>query len=158
MSHIRLQCADAECAAQFAPDMARLRCAECGSTLDVAYIAVAHDDDAPSSDMPSPLHSPADAVALGEGSTPSVRLRALGDLLGLEALLRQARVYEPHRLVQGQGDSGADVRRQRVWGARSGGRLVGQRRGVRRRIRRARRHCGAHIRARKRARRQAQPD
>ena len=73
MSHIRLQCADAECAAQFDPDMARLHCAECGSPLDVAYIDVAYtaDADAPPSDAhpsdtPSPLHSPADAVALGE--------------------------------------------------------------------------------------------
>lgn len=100
MSHIRLQCADAECAAQFAPDMARLRCAECGSPLDVAYIDVAHDDDAPLSDtrisdMPSPLHSPADAVALGEGNTPSVRLRALGDLLALEALYAKLEFMNP---------------------------------------------------------------
>ena len=100
MSHIRLQCADAECAAQFAPDMARLGCAECGSPLDVAYIDVAHDDDAPPSDahpsdMPSPLHSPANAVALGEGNTPSVRLRALGDLLGLEVLYAKLEFMNP---------------------------------------------------------------
>lgn len=102
MSHIRLQCADAECAAQFAPDMARLRCAECGSPLDVAYIAVAYtaDADAPPSDahpsdMPIPLHSPANAVALGEGNTPSVRLCALGDLLGLEALYAKLEFMNP---------------------------------------------------------------
>lgn len=100
MSHIRLQCADAECAAQFAPDMARLRCAECGSPLDVAYIAVAHDDDAPPSDarisdMPIPLHSSANAVALGEGNTPSVRLRPLGDLLALEALYAKLEFMNP---------------------------------------------------------------
>ena len=102
MSHIRLQCADAECAAQFAPDMARLRCAECGSPLDVAYIDVAYtaDADAPPSDahpsdIPSPLHSAAAAVALGEGNTPSVRLRALGDLLGLEALYAKLEFMNP---------------------------------------------------------------
>ena len=93
MSHIRLQCADAECAAQFAPDMVRLRCAECGSPLDVAYTAATAD--APPSDMPSPLHSPADAVALGEGNTPSVRLRALGDMLGLEALYAKLEFMNP---------------------------------------------------------------
>ena len=97
MSHIRLQCADAECAAQFDPDMARLHCAECGSPLDVAYIDVAYTTaaDAPPSDMSSPLHSPADAVALGEGNTPSVQLRALGDLLGLEALYAKLEFMNP---------------------------------------------------------------
>ena len=97
MSHIRLQCADAECAAQFAPDMARLHCAECGSPLDVAYIDVAHTAaaDAPPSDMPIPLHSPANAVSLGEGNTPSVRLRALDELLGLEALYAKLEFMNP---------------------------------------------------------------
>lgn len=102
MSHIRLQCADAECTAQFAPDMARLHCAECGSPLDVAYIdgvytaAVdAPPSDAHPSDMPSPLHSPANAVALGEGNTPSVRLRALGYLLGLETLYAKLEFMNP---------------------------------------------------------------
>ena len=93
MSHIRLQCADAECAARFAPDMARLHCAECGSPLDVAYTAAATDEHP--SDMPSPLHSPAAAVALGEGDTPPVRLRALGDLLGLEALYAKLEFMNP---------------------------------------------------------------
>ena len=98
MSHIRLQCADAECAAQFAPDMARLRCAECGSPLDVAYTTTAVDappSAAPPSDMPIPLHSPANAVALGEGNTPLVRLRALGDMLGLEALYAKLEFMNP---------------------------------------------------------------
>lgn len=98
MSHIRLQCADAECAAQFVPDMARLHCAECGSPLDVAYTAAAVDappSAARISDMPSPLHSPADAVALGEGDTPSVRLRALGDMLALEALYAKLEFMNP---------------------------------------------------------------
>lgn len=111
MSHIRLQCP--ECAAQFAPDMSRLRCAECASPLDVAYIDAAYieggradaaraaptddatADAAPPPAMPSPLHSPADAVALGEGDTPSVRLRALGDMLGLEALYAKLEFMNP---------------------------------------------------------------
>lgn len=100
MSHIRLQCADAECAAQFAPDMARLGCAECGFPLDVAYIDVVHDDvaqpsDTQPSDMPSPLHFPATAVALGEGDTPSVQLRALGDMVRLEALYAKLEFMNP---------------------------------------------------------------
>ena len=102
MSHIRLQCADAERAAQFAPDLARLRCAECGSPLDVAYIGVVYTaaadalpSDAHPSDMPSPLHSLVHAVTLGEGDTPSVRLRALGYLLGLEALYAKLEFMNP---------------------------------------------------------------
>ena len=47
------------------------------------------------SDMPSPLHSPADAVALGEGNTPSAPLRALGYLLGLEALYAKLEFMNP---------------------------------------------------------------
>lgn len=102
MSHIRLQCP--ECAAQFAPDMSRLHCAECRSSLDVAYAAAAYTSppaDAPPLSaahppaMPSPLHSPANAVALGEGDTPSVRLRAIGDLLGLDALYAKLEFMNP---------------------------------------------------------------
>lgn len=102
MSHIRLQCP--ECAAQFAPDMSRLRCAECRSPLDVAYAAAAYTSppaaapppsDAHPPAMPSPLHFPANAVALGEGDTPSVRLRALGDLLGLDALYAKLEFMNP---------------------------------------------------------------
>ena len=89
MSHFSLQCV--ECAARYAPDMARLACAQCAAPLDVAYARDAASLDAP----PAPLHHPARAVTLGEGDTPSVPLPSLAARLGVSALYAKLEFMNP---------------------------------------------------------------
>ena len=91
MSHINLQCS--ECAAKCAADMTTLQCIECGSALDTAYAPSAqngHDHAAP-----SPLHFPDNAVTLGEGGTPVVRLHNLGGQLGIQHLYAKLEFMNP---------------------------------------------------------------
>ncbi len=88
MAHICFECV--ECGARQQADMSALGCAECAAPLDVAYA------DAPTdSDMPSPLHSPADAVTLGEGRTPVVPLLAAARLAGVGALYAKLEMMNP---------------------------------------------------------------
>ena len=91
MSHIALQCA--ECAAKHTADMSTLHCSECGGALDVAYNSRTQDRHAPT--MPNPLHSPDDAVTLGEGGSPAVSLRNLGGHLGVQRLYAKLESMNP---------------------------------------------------------------
>ena len=91
MSHISLQCS--ECAADHDADMTTLHCTQCGGVLDVIYNSPERESG--TSDMPTPLHEPADAIALGEGNTPSVKLDSIGRHLGVDRLYAKLEMMNP---------------------------------------------------------------
>ena len=91
MSHISLQCS--ECAANHHADMTTLHCTQCGSVLDVTYSSPEHQNEA--SDLRTPLHHPGDAIALGEGGTPSVNLDTIGKRLGVDRLYAKLEMMNP---------------------------------------------------------------
>ena len=91
MSHISLQCS--ECAVYHHADMTTLHCVQCGSVLDVAYSLPEHQNE--TSDLPTPLHHLGDAIALGEGNTPSVNLDSIGKRLGVERLYAKLEMMNP---------------------------------------------------------------
>ena len=91
MSHISLQCS--ECTVYHHADMTTLHCVQCGSVLDVTYSSTEHQND--TSDLPTPLHHLGDAIALGEGNTPSVNLDSVGKRLGLDRLYAKLEMMNP---------------------------------------------------------------
>ena len=91
LSHIILRCA--ECAADHRPDMRTLHCGSCGSVLDVAYPPLS--DVSHSSEIPTPLHHPSDAIALGEGITPVVALKSVGKRIGAEYFFAKLEMMNP---------------------------------------------------------------
>ena len=91
MSHIGLKCS--ECSARYDADMLTLHCERCGNVLDVSYAD--NGGGQQSSGMPTPLHQPAEAISLGEGGTPSVALRNLGDALSAKMLFAKLELMNP---------------------------------------------------------------
>ena len=91
MSHISLKCS--ECAVFHHADMTTLHCVQCGSVLDVTYSSPEHQND--TSDLPTPLRHPGDAIALGEGNTPSVNLDTIGKRLGVDRLYAKLEMMNP---------------------------------------------------------------
>jgi threonine synthase len=97
MSHITLRCT--ECGAVRDADMSALRCEECDSPLEVAYVDTAPSTPSPQpprwagAPIPLPLHDA--VVSLGEGNTPCVEMAALGKLLGLRRLYGKLEFLSP---------------------------------------------------------------
>ena len=91
MSHIKLECS--ECGARHSGDMTTLHCVKCGGVLDVAYTLPSEDSHAPA--VPTPLHHPHDAITLGEGGTPSVALRSVGNHLGVDDIRAKLELMNP---------------------------------------------------------------
>ncbi len=91
MSHINLRCF--ECGALHDADMTTLHCSRCGGVLDVSYTSVEHDED--QSTAPTPLHRPANAISMGEGDTPTVAVRNIGERLGVECLHAKLEMMNP---------------------------------------------------------------
>lgn len=91
MSHIKLKCS--ECNALHNADMTTLYCAQCESVLDVAYTDSQKRHDV--SGMPTPLHSPSEAISLGEGGTPTSALRNLGEVLGVQDFYAKLELMNP---------------------------------------------------------------
>lgn len=71
--------------------MTRLACAECAAPLDVAYAR----ESATLHAVPTPLHRPDTAIALGEGDTPSVPLPSIAARLGITALYAKLEFMNP---------------------------------------------------------------
>ncbi|MYC06107.1 MAG: threonine synthase [Chloroflexi bacterium] len=96
MPHFRLACT--ECPASYSADMTTLHCTKCNSVLDVAYTTdEVHNAQCNPSAMPipTPLRNPADAISLGEGNTPTVNLRNLGNSLGISRLYAKLEAMNP---------------------------------------------------------------
>lgn len=91
MSHINLRCF--ECGALHDADMTTLHCSRCGGVLDVSYTSIKHGNDR--SAAPTPLHQPADAISMGEGGTPTVAIRNIGERLGTEHLYAKLEMMNP---------------------------------------------------------------
>ena len=91
LSHISLKCS--ECSAHHDADMLTLHCERCGNVLDVSHTD--NGDGQQSSDMPTPLHQPTEAISLGEGGTPSVALRNLGKALNAGMLFAKLELMNP---------------------------------------------------------------
>ena len=91
MSHITLRCT--ECAVNHEADMNTLHCSHCGSALDVAYSCAAATPRP--SEIPTPLHNADDAIALGEGNTPSVALQRVGVHLGADSVFAKLESMNP---------------------------------------------------------------
>ena len=91
MSHITLKCS--ECGALHNADMTTLHCAQCDSVLDIAYTDSRKRHDA--SGMPTPLHSTSDAISLGEGGTPTIAVRNLGNRLGIQDFYAKLEMMNP---------------------------------------------------------------
>ena len=91
MSHINLRCF--ECGALHDADVLTLNCSRCGGVLDVSYSSGGHGND--QSAAPTPFHQPADAISMGEGGTPTVAIRNLGQQLGAERLYAKLEMMNP---------------------------------------------------------------
>ena len=90
MSHATLRCT--ECGVVRDADMLALRCEECDSPLEVAYVDPAASTSRTQpprwagAPIRLPLHDADALVSLGEGNTPCVEMAGLGKLLGLRRL------------------------------------------------------------------------
>ena len=99
MSHISLCCPG--CGVSYHPDMATLSCSRCAGPLEVDYTEPGSEsgtrraDDGTGLGIPLPIHEPAQAVSLGEGNTPCVKLSAVGRLLGLTGLYGKLEYMNP---------------------------------------------------------------
>ena len=99
MSHISISCPG--CGASYPPDMGTLSCSRCGGPLEVDYKTPRTESGTRQADsgaglgIPLPLHDPAQAISLGEGNTPCVRLSAVGRLLGLTGLYGKLEFLNP---------------------------------------------------------------
>ena len=62
-------------------------CSDCAAPLDVEY-TTGHKPDGKSGayEARTPVHNPSSGVSLGEGGTPSVQLKTLGERLGMRNL------------------------------------------------------------------------
>ena len=94
MSHIELRCP--RCGNSRPADMSTEACRDCGSPLDVAYIAGGQTQRrADGDEIPSPVHDPRSRVSLGEGNTPSVHLVQFGGSLPLHELYAKLEYLSP---------------------------------------------------------------
>ena len=99
MSHLNLHCT--RCDAVHAASMSTLHCRECAAPLAVWYPDVPPGSvgpQPPNWSVPEillPYHSPDSLVSLGEGNTPSVKLPAIGKLLGLQRLYAKLEFMNP---------------------------------------------------------------
>ena len=81
--------------------MANLRCRECSSPLSVCYSELealppaGHSPESVKFRIPTPIHHPDSSISLGEGNTPVVHLRSLGELLGLQRLYAKLEFLNP---------------------------------------------------------------
>ena len=91
MSHINLRCF--ECGALHDADMATLHCSRCSGVLDVSYTSGELGNER--SAAPTPLHQPANAISMGEGGTPTVAIRNIGERLGAERLYAKLEMMNP---------------------------------------------------------------
>ena len=94
MSHIELRCP--RCGKSRPADMSAEVCLDCGSPLDVAYIA--RDETGLETDVsaiPSPIHDLDSMVSLGEGNTPCVKLLTIGGRLPLGQLFAKLEFLNP---------------------------------------------------------------
>ena len=98
MSHFSLKCT--RCAQSHVADMHTLRCEACQAPLEVAYGALDEAPELPTRGwsgpaVPLPLHSPDSLIGLGEGGTPSVKLTAVGESIGLLRLYGKLEFLNP---------------------------------------------------------------
>ena len=94
MSHIALVCTD--CENPHEADMLTLRCARCGSPLDVEY----KDTDRHSIEwhgvkMPVPFHSDSPTATMGEGHTPVVPLPRVCEAFGARNVFGKLELLNP---------------------------------------------------------------
>ena len=104
MSHFLLRCT--RCGVLETPPLDALACGSCGSALEVVYTGTeATERDQPSSreSLPGiwplwerlPVHRLSDIVSLGEGTTPCLPLKRIGQQLGLEHLYAKVEYLNP---------------------------------------------------------------
>ena len=82
--------------------MAELACSECSAPLQVQYRPKG-DQTGPGA--PTPLRDERAAITLGEGDTPSVRLRSVGQLLGIRNLYGKLELTNPTGSFKDRGSS-----------------------------------------------------
>lgn len=82
--------------------MAELACSECSAPLQVQYRSKG-DQTGPGA--PTPLRDERAAITLGEGDTPSVRLRSVGQLLGIRNLYGKLELTNPTGSFKDRGSS-----------------------------------------------------
>ena len=154
MSHISLKCS--ECAVFHHADMTTLHCVQCGSVLDVTYSSPEHQSD--TSDLPTPLRHPGDAIALGEGNTPSVNLGTIGKRLGVDRLYAKLEMMNPTGSFKDRGTAVMMSCRQRIRRLRGCRGFFGKCGGIGSRLCGARRDSGAYLCTLKRTCCQGQPN
>ena len=94
MSHIALVCT--ECSHPHEADMLTLRCARCGSPLDVEYKDPnRHSIEWHGVKMPVPFHSDSPTATMGEGHTPVVPLPRVCEALGARSLFGKLELMNP---------------------------------------------------------------
>ena len=91
LSHFSLRCF--QCGALHNATLTTLHCSECGGVLDVTYSSP--DVSLIPRARRTPLHSPEDAVSLGEGGTPAVPIRNLGERIGAQRLYAKLEMMNP---------------------------------------------------------------
>lgn len=90
MSHIELRCP--KCGITRPADMSAEACRDCGSPMDVGYLATR---DTKGDTAPSPVHETSARVTLGEGNTPCVILNTIGGRLPLGRLRAKLEFLNP---------------------------------------------------------------